>query len=126
TPEQPCRVEHPVVGWSDRTHSDATRDTVRRDHGCMHNQPVILSSFDHADLPVVQAWFCDPETRRFLGGPDWPALMLERAERGLGRVFRGAVQTGAYRYLARSGGRAWATWDCGTFDRCTVYGREGT
>jgi len=52
-------------------------------------------------------------------------MMLDRADRVVGEEFRGAVQTGSYRYLARSEGRAFGYVDCGTFDRCTVYGREG-
>jgi RimJ/RimL family protein N-acetyltransferase len=66
---------------------------------------------------------CD--TRRFLGGPEWPAAMLTHGERSVGTTFRGARQTGAYRYLALSEGRAVGYVDCGTFDRCTVYRGEG-
>jgi RimJ/RimL family protein N-acetyltransferase len=51
--------------------------------------------------------------------------MLERADHVVGEEFRGAVQTGVYRYLARWDGRAVGYVDCGTFDRCTVYGGEG-
>ncbi len=68
-------------------------------------------------------WFHDPDTRRFLGGPDWPALMLAR-EGAVGEQFRGATQTGAYRYLARADDHPFGYVDCGTFDRCTVYGGE--
>jgi GNAT superfamily N-acetyltransferase len=90
------------------------------------NQPeVILRAFTRADLTIVESWFRDPETRRWLGGPEWLAAMLDRADRVVGEEFRGAVQTGAYRYLARSEGRDFGYVDCGTFDRCTVYGGEG-
>jgi RimJ/RimL family protein N-acetyltransferase len=51
--------------------------------------------------------------------------MLDRAEHVAGGEFRGAVRTGAYRYLAHCDGRATGYVDCGTFDRCTVYGGEG-
>ncbi len=51
--------------------------------------------------------------------------MLERADTGVGEEFRGARQTGVYRYLAGCDGRAVGYVDCGTFDRCTVYGGEG-
>jgi len=86
---------------------------------------VVLHAFTRADLAIVEPWFRDPETHRWLGGPEWPAMMLDRADRVVGEEFRGAVQTGSYRYLARSEGRAFGYVDCGTFDRCTVYGREG-
>ena len=36
-------------------------------------------------------------------------------------MFRGAVQTAAYHYLAELDGRAVGYIDCGTFDRATVY-----
>jgi RimJ/RimL family protein N-acetyltransferase len=86
---------------------------------------VSLRAFTRGDLASVESWFRDPETRRWLGGPEWPALMLDRVDRGVGEVFRGAVQTGAYRYLAHSRGCAFGYVDCGTFDRCTVYGGDG-
>jgi RimJ/RimL family protein N-acetyltransferase len=86
---------------------------------------VTLREFTRADLASVESWFRDPETRRWLGGPEWPATMLDRADRVVGEEFRGAVQTGAYRYLARSQCRAIGYVDCGTFDRCTVYGGDG-
>jgi RimJ/RimL family protein N-acetyltransferase len=76
-------------------------------------------------LAIVDPWFLDADTRRFLGGPDWPAAMLERDRRNIGETFRGAVQTGAYRYLASTDGQPFGYVDCGTFDRCTVYGDEG-
>lgn len=85
---------------------------------------VELREFTREQLWIVAPWFADPETRRFLGGPEWPEEMLERGDRVVGEEFRGAVQTGAYRYLAHAGGRPVGYVDCGTFDRCTVYGGE--
>ena len=86
---------------------------------------VCLRPFARADLAIVEPWFRDPDTRRYLGGPEWPAAMLERVDQVVGIEFRGAIQTGAYRYLAQAGGRAVGYIDCGTFDRCTIYGGEG-
>jgi RimJ/RimL family protein N-acetyltransferase len=86
---------------------------------------VTFEAFTRAELALVEPWFRDPETGRWLGGPQWPANMLDRADRVKGEEFRGAVQTGAYRYLARREGRPFGYVDCGTFDRCTVYGGEG-
>ena len=86
---------------------------------------VILRRLTLADLPAIASWFEDPDTRRFLGGPEWPAAMLAHGERSVGEMFRGARQTGANRYLAHAGGRAIGYIDCGTFDRCTVFDGEG-
>ncbi len=91
----------------------------------MREPAVTLRGLTRGDLPIVERWFLDEDTRRYLGGPDWPALMLERGKRVVGDNFRAAVQTGAYRYLAHAHGVAVGYIDCGTFDRCTEYGGEG-
>lgn len=75
-----------------------------------------LRTFTRADLEVVEPWFDDPDTRRFLGDRHWPGAMLDLAETAVGREFRGALQTGAYRFLAVRGGAAVGYIDCGTFD----------
>jgi len=84
-----------------------------------------LRPLTQADLPVLRPWFEDPDTRSFLGGPDWPARMLEHSRRAIGTTFRGARQTGAHHYLALAAGAPAGYIDCGTFDRCTVYEGEG-
>jgi hypothetical protein len=61
---------------------------------------VHMRPFTREDLVTVEPWFRDPDTARFLGGPEWPAVMLERERLIVGEEFRGAVQTGAFRYLA--------------------------
>lgn len=86
---------------------------------------VNLRPLTRADLPVIPPWFEDPDTRRFLGGPDWPAAMLEHSIRAVATMFRGARQTGAHHYLALMADAPVGYIDCGTFDRCTVYGGEG-
>ena len=86
---------------------------------------VALRSLGEADLPLIRPWFEDPETRSFLGGPNWPAAMLEHSRRAVGTMFRGARQTAAHHYLALAAGVAAGYIDCGTFDRCTVFGGEG-
>jgi RimJ/RimL family protein N-acetyltransferase len=86
---------------------------------------VSLRPFSREDLQTVKPWFLDPDTRRFLGGPEWPAAMLARDDRCVGEEFRGAVHTGAFRYIAHADGAPFGYVDCGTFDRCTVYGGEG-
>ena len=58
-----------------------------------------LRPFIRDQLVLVEPWFLDAETNRWLGGPDWPRLMLDLADRPLGE-FRGALETGRYRWLA--------------------------
>jgi RimJ/RimL family protein N-acetyltransferase len=96
-----------------------------RNHVHVTETAVTLCAFTRAHLSATEAWFGDPDTRRYLGGREWPATMLERADHVVGEEFRGAVQTGVYRYLARWEGRTVGYVDCGTFDRCTVYGGAG-
>jgi hypothetical protein len=52
--------------------------------------------------------------------------MLAWADESVWTTFRGAQQTGAYHDLALADGVPVGYIDCGTFDRCTVYGGEGT
>ena len=90
------------------------------------SQPIVsLRPLTRTDLAAITPAFGDPDTRRYLGGPDWPAAMLDHSERAVGEMFRGAVQTAAHHYLAELDGRAVGYIDCGTFDRATVYGGEG-
>lgn len=84
-----------------------------------------LRACTRADLRIVEPWFRDPDTRRFLGDPKWPWRILELGERVVGQSFRGAIQTGAYRYLAHADGSPVGYVDCGMFDRCTVCAGEG-
>ncbi len=92
---------------------------------CVTDPTLSLRAFTRADLRIVEPWFRDPDTRRFLGGPEWPRRMLELGEGVVGQEFRGAIQTGAYRYLAHADGGPVGYVDCGTFNRCTVYAGEG-
>ena len=87
---------------------------------------IVLRPLTHADLPVLRPWFEDPDTRSFIGGPDWPARMLEQSRRAIGTTFRGARQTGAHHYLALAAGAPVGYIDCGTFDCCTLFGGEGS
>jgi len=86
---------------------------------------VVLRSVTTGDLTAIAGWFEDRDTRRFLGGPEWPDRMLAHAERSVGTVFRGARQIGAHHYLAVADGTSAGYVDCGAFDRCTAYGGEG-
>jgi RimJ/RimL family protein N-acetyltransferase len=79
-----------------------------------------LRPFEREHLPLVEPWFTDAGTQRWLGGPGWPRLMLGRADRPLGE-FRGAAETGRYRWLAWDRGTAVGYIDCGTYDRWTTW-----
>ena len=85
---------------------------------------MVLRVLTHAELVHVQPWFTDPDTQRFLGGPDWPARMMDLPARTVGQEFRGAIQTAAHQYLATRDDRPVGYIDCGTFDRWTVW--DGT
>jgi RimJ/RimL family protein N-acetyltransferase len=91
----------------------------------MQSAAITLRPLTHAELPVLQPWFEDPDTSRFLGGADWPAKMLDNVARCVGETFRGAVQEDSHHYLALADGTPVGYIDCGTFDRCTIYGGEG-
>jgi len=86
---------------------------------------VVLRRLTTEDLPSIAGWFEDPETSRYLGGPEWPAAMLTLAEKVVGTVFRGARQIGSYHYLALVDGAPVGYVDAGVFDRWTVDGGEG-
>ncbi len=91
----------------------------------MSDSRISLRPLTPADLPPITPWFEDPDTSRFLGGPEWPAQMLALAGRSAGTMFRGARQIDTHHYLALAAGTPVGYIDCGTFDRCTVYGGEG-
>ncbi len=61
------------------------------------SEPIVtLRPLTPTNLAAITSCFEDSETRRYLGGPDWPAAMLDRAERAIGETFRCAVQTAAH------------------------------
>jgi ribosomal protein S18 acetylase RimI-like enzyme len=82
-----------------------------------------LRSFRRRELPLVEPWFSDPETQRWLGGPKWPRMMLDLADQPLGE-FRGAMEIGRFRWLAWDGQVPVGYIDCGTFDRWTSWDGE--
>jgi RimJ/RimL family protein N-acetyltransferase len=88
-------------------------------------ESLVLRRLTPDDLSTIVRWFEDPETSRYLGGAQWPAEMLAHAEEVVGTMFRGARQIGSNHYLALAAGIPVGYVDCGTFDRCTVYGGEG-
>jgi RimJ/RimL family protein N-acetyltransferase len=79
-----------------------------------------LRHFEREQLALVEPWFSDDETQRWLGGPDWPRLMVDLGDRALGE-FRGANETGRFRWLGWEGGDPVGYIDCGTFDRWTTW-----
>jgi RimJ/RimL family protein N-acetyltransferase len=91
----------------------------------MSDSRISLRPLTSAELPLITPWFEDPDASRFLGDPEWPAQMLALAGRSTGTMFRGARQIGTHHYLALADGTSAGYIDCGTFDRCIVYGGEG-
>jgi len=81
---------------------------------------VRLEPFGSEQLPIVEPWFEDVDTQRWLGGPGWPSLILDLASNTLGE-YRGAVETGRHTWLARDGDRPVGLADCGTTDRWTTW-----
>jgi RimJ/RimL family protein N-acetyltransferase len=82
--------------------------------------PVDLRPFGRDELPLVEPWFQDPETQRWLGGPGWPKMVLELSHAPLGE-FRGAQETGSFGFLAWDKNVPVGYVDCGTFDRWTTW-----
>jgi hypothetical protein len=52
-----------------------------------------LGPFERQHLPLVEPWFTDADTRRWLGGPAWPRQTLDLADRPLGE-FAGQPRPG--------------------------------
>jgi RimJ/RimL family protein N-acetyltransferase len=79
-----------------------------------------LLPFEASQLHLVEPWFDDPDTRRWLGGPGWPRQMLGLMGRPLGE-YRGARETGRFRWLAWEHAAPVGYIDCGTYDRWTTW-----
>jgi hypothetical protein len=81
---------------------------------------VDLRHFARDQLPMVETWFENPETQRWLVGRDWPLMALELADPPLGE-FRGARETERHRFLAWDKEVPVGYVDCGTFDRWATW-----
>ena len=79
-----------------------------------------LRPFVRDELRLVESWFQDPETQRWLGGPDWPRMALKLSHAPLGE-FRGAQEMGSFQYLAWDKDAPVGYVDCGTFDRWATW-----
>jgi len=79
---------------------------------------VRLRPFTSGDLPLVEPWFADADTQRWLGGPGWPRLVLTGHPLG---EYRGAAETGSYDWLAADGELVVGYIGCGTYDRWTTW-----
>jgi RimJ/RimL family protein N-acetyltransferase len=81
---------------------------------------VRLETFEPEQLPIVQPWFDDVDTQRWLGGPGWPSLVVELGNAPLGE-FRGAIETGRHGWLAWNQRAPVGYIDCVTTDRWTTW-----
>lgn len=79
-----------------------------------------LLPFERSHLPLAEPWFDDADTNRWLGGPRWPQLILDLADRPLDE-YRGASETGRYQWLAWEHGTAVGYIGCDTYDRWTTW-----
>jgi RimJ/RimL family protein N-acetyltransferase len=79
-----------------------------------------LRPFESEQVRQVESWFDDPDTKRWLGGPGWPRLVLDLAERPLGE-HRGAIETGRYGWTAWDRDELIGYIDCVTTDRWTAW-----
>ena len=79
-----------------------------------------LRPFEREQLPLIEPWFLDVETERWLGGPNWPRIQLDLADQPL-REFRGASETGRLRRLAWDDEVPVGFIGCETFDRWTNW-----
>jgi ribosomal protein S18 acetylase RimI-like enzyme len=86
----------------------------------MGAMPVELRPFGRDQLPLVESWFEDAETQRWLGDQRWPGMMLDLADAPLSD-FRGARETGRHQFLAWDDSAPVGYVDCGTFDRWTTW-----
>jgi RimJ/RimL family protein N-acetyltransferase len=85
-----------------------------------------LKPFERDELVLVEPWFRDPETNRWLGGSSWPAMMLDLQQRPL-REFRGMRELARHVWLAWHDGAPVGYVNCGVHDRWTTWegGAEG-
>jgi RimJ/RimL family protein N-acetyltransferase len=79
---------------------------------------VRLRPFTSGDLPLVEPWFADADTQRWLGGPGWPRLVLTGHPLG---EYRGAAETGSHDWLATDDELVVGYIGCGTYDRWTTW-----
>jgi RimJ/RimL family protein N-acetyltransferase len=80
---------------------------------------VTLTALRREDLVLIVDWFEDAETRRYVGGPDWPSRMLAR-QSAVGSMFRGEQLLRTYRWLARIDDLPVGYVDCGVTDCWTT------
>jgi RimJ/RimL family protein N-acetyltransferase len=107
------------------THWDALDERVvsiaKMQLRCQHVVVTIdLRPFARDQLTLVEPWFKDPETQRWLGGPEWPKMALKLADGPLGE-FRGMQETGRYRFLASDDDVPVGYIDIGTYDRWATW-----
>jgi RimJ/RimL family protein N-acetyltransferase len=101
-------------------HSRRADAADRRDVAAYDLPMLSLRPLRRCQLPLTERWFADADTQRWLGGPGWPGLVLDLQERPL-EEYRGAAETGRYRWLAWEDDTAVGYAGCDTYDRCTTW-----
>ena len=93
----------------------------------MSRRPAVsLTPFTPDWLKRVEVWFDHPETRRRLGGRDWPARELRLLAERPGGEFRGRRVLRAHSWVVLDDGlRPVGHVGGEVYDRWTIYGGEG-
>jgi RimJ/RimL family protein N-acetyltransferase len=102
----------------------STRPGLRQIDGAVLR--VGLKAVERHELALVEPWFRDPDTNRWLGDSNWPAMMLDLQQRPLGE-FRGMQELARHLWLAWHDGAPVGYVNCGVHDRWTTWegGPEG-
>lgn len=73
-----------------------------------------------ADIEIVDPWFDDPDTKKYLGGKAWPRQLLKLVDEMPGKEFKGKTIRGRYAFLVFLGQTPVALIDLETYGDATA------